>query len=196
MVSQPLRWFDDEQSDLEAAANQAIAACGGDAREAVKALIVANHFLETELEKLRAATSTGYARGKLLPRAHEQRCRARGHRQRPATKQVILQSHLQFFHVALHHVVDRDRQAAFELDRRRIVVLQALADPGEMMHQRNVEARNSEKTSRVICYQHVLGLYQLLDPLTMNTSAGKRNPRGVLYSLSDANASRFTSFLC
>jgi hypothetical protein len=40
----------------------------GDAREAVKALIVANHFLETELEKLRAATSTGYARGKLLPR--------------------------------------------------------------------------------------------------------------------------------
>jgi hypothetical protein len=45
-----------------------IAARGGDAREAVKALIVANHFLETELEKLRAATSTGYARGKLLPR--------------------------------------------------------------------------------------------------------------------------------
>jgi hypothetical protein len=41
------------QSDadrLEAAADQAIAACGGDAREAVKALIVANQFLETELE--------------------------------------------------------------------------------------------------------------------------------------------------
>jgi hypothetical protein len=60
-----------EQSDtdqLEAAADQAIAACGGDAREAVKTLIVANHFLETELEKLRAATSTGYGRGKLLPR--------------------------------------------------------------------------------------------------------------------------------
>jgi hypothetical protein len=65
MVSQPLRWFDDEQSDLEAAANQAIAACGGDARETVKALIVANHFLETELEKLRASVSAGYAR---LPR--------------------------------------------------------------------------------------------------------------------------------
>jgi hypothetical protein len=31
--------------------------------EIVKALIVANHFLETELEKLRAAVSTGYARG-------------------------------------------------------------------------------------------------------------------------------------
>jgi hypothetical protein len=52
-----------EQSDtdlLEAAADEAIAACGGDAREAVKALIVANHFLETELEKLRAEVSAGY----------------------------------------------------------------------------------------------------------------------------------------
>jgi hypothetical protein len=34
----------------------------------VKALTVANHFLKTELEKLRASVSTGYARGKLLPR--------------------------------------------------------------------------------------------------------------------------------
>ena len=68
MVIQPLRWFDDEQSDLEAAADQAIAACGGDAREAVKALIVTNHFLETELERLRVAVSTGYARSKLRDR--------------------------------------------------------------------------------------------------------------------------------
>jgi len=69
LVSQPLP--NPEQSDanhLEAAADQAIAACGGDLREAAKALIVANHFLETELEKLRAAVSAGYARGKLLPR--------------------------------------------------------------------------------------------------------------------------------
>jgi hypothetical protein len=59
------------QSDadqLQAATDRAIAACGGEAREAVKALIVANHFLETDLEKLRAAVSTGYARGQLLPR--------------------------------------------------------------------------------------------------------------------------------
>lgn len=46
------------QGRLEAAADQAIAA--RDAREAVKALIVANHFLETELEKFRAAVSPGY----------------------------------------------------------------------------------------------------------------------------------------
>lgn len=58
--------------DLEAAADQAIAACGGDAREAVKALIVANDFLEAQLEGLRRKVSTGYARGR-LPGAREQR---------------------------------------------------------------------------------------------------------------------------
>jgi hypothetical protein len=58
-----------DANQLEEAADQAIAACGGDAREAVKALIVANQFLETDLEKLRAAVSTGYARGKLFEAA-------------------------------------------------------------------------------------------------------------------------------
>ena len=42
-----------------------IAACGGDARQAVKALIVANGFLESQVEKLQASVSTGYARGRL-----------------------------------------------------------------------------------------------------------------------------------
>ena len=57
-----------DTDQLEAAADQAFAGCGGDLRETIKALIVANHFFETELEKLRGAVSTGYARGKLLPR--------------------------------------------------------------------------------------------------------------------------------
>ena len=51
------------QSDadqLDAAANQAIAACGGDAREAVKALLIANEFLEHEIE---VQVSRGYIRG-------------------------------------------------------------------------------------------------------------------------------------
>ncbi len=52
---------------LEAAADQAIAACGGDAREAVKALIVANEFLETEIE---ASVSRGYLRGVRHGRFH------------------------------------------------------------------------------------------------------------------------------
>jgi hypothetical protein len=51
--------------DLEAAADQAIAACGGDAREAVKVLVIANGFLEEQIAKLQASVSTGYARGKL-----------------------------------------------------------------------------------------------------------------------------------
>jgi len=53
--------------DLDVAADQAIAACGGDARETVKALIVANDFLEVQLEELRSKISTGYARGRLPP---------------------------------------------------------------------------------------------------------------------------------
>ena len=51
------------QSDagqLEAAADQAIAACDGDAREAMKALLVANEFLEAELG---TQVSHGYMRG-------------------------------------------------------------------------------------------------------------------------------------
>ncbi len=45
---------------LEAATDQAIAACGGDAREAVKALLIANEFLEREMEE---RVSRGYIRG-------------------------------------------------------------------------------------------------------------------------------------
>lgn len=48
--------------DLELAADQAIAACGGDARETVKALMVAIDFLEAQVDELRAAVSTGYSR--------------------------------------------------------------------------------------------------------------------------------------
>jgi hypothetical protein len=56
-----------EPDRLEVAADQAIAACGGNARDAVKALIVANEFLEAEVKQLQAAVSNGYARGKLEP---------------------------------------------------------------------------------------------------------------------------------
>ena len=52
-----------EPDRLQLAADQAIAACGGNARDAVKALIVANEFLEAQVEELRADVSKGYARG-------------------------------------------------------------------------------------------------------------------------------------
>jgi hypothetical protein len=54
MLTMPESPAPNPQSDadqLNAAADQAIAACGGDAREAVKALIVANEFLEREIEE-------------------------------------------------------------------------------------------------------------------------------------------------
>jgi hypothetical protein len=53
-----------DPDDLETAADQAIAACGGDVRDAVKALIVANEFLESEVCKLMQAVSHAYARGR------------------------------------------------------------------------------------------------------------------------------------
>jgi hypothetical protein len=53
-----------EPDRLEAATDQAIAACGGNARDAVKALIVANEFLETEVCELMQAVSHAYARGR------------------------------------------------------------------------------------------------------------------------------------
>jgi hypothetical protein len=50
-------------SDLEKAADQAIEACDGDARAAVIGLLVANDFLERELELTRVAVSSGFSRG-------------------------------------------------------------------------------------------------------------------------------------
>jgi hypothetical protein len=49
---------------LEAPADQAIAACGGDMRSTVRALIVANDFLESEVSELMKAVSHAYLRGR------------------------------------------------------------------------------------------------------------------------------------
>ena len=42
---------------LEAAADEAIAVCGGDVRAVLKAMIVANEFLESEVSELMKAVS-------------------------------------------------------------------------------------------------------------------------------------------
>jgi hypothetical protein len=52
-----------QPADLDVAADQAIAACGGDAKEAVKALLAVD-FLEAQTTDLRASVSAGYARGR------------------------------------------------------------------------------------------------------------------------------------
>jgi stage V sporulation protein SpoVS len=49
---------------LETAADEAIAACAGDVRDALKALIVANEFLENEVCELMQAVSHAYVRGR------------------------------------------------------------------------------------------------------------------------------------
>jgi hypothetical protein len=53
-----------EPDRLDVAADAAIAACSGDARDAVKALIVANEFLESEVCELMQAVSHAYKRGR------------------------------------------------------------------------------------------------------------------------------------
>ena len=55
---------DPDVEGLEAAVDQAIAACGGDMRDAIRALIVANDFLESEVSELMKAVSQAYARGR------------------------------------------------------------------------------------------------------------------------------------
>jgi hypothetical protein len=49
---------------LGAAVDQAIATCGGDMRSTIRALIVANEFLESEVSELMKAVSHAYARGR------------------------------------------------------------------------------------------------------------------------------------
>jgi hypothetical protein len=49
---------------FEVATDQAIATCDGDARAAVKALIVANEYLEAEVCELKQAVSHAYVRGR------------------------------------------------------------------------------------------------------------------------------------
>jgi regulator of replication initiation timing len=51
--------------DLEHAVDAAIAACDGDLRATIRALVISNSFLNAENERLRECTSAGYIRGKL-----------------------------------------------------------------------------------------------------------------------------------
>ena len=54
----------EEDEELQAAVDQAIAACDGDMRSAIRALIVANNYLESEISELMKAVSHAYARGR------------------------------------------------------------------------------------------------------------------------------------
>jgi hypothetical protein len=50
---------------LDAEVDEAIASCGGDVRAALRTTLVANAYLEAEIERLTEAISTGFARGRM-----------------------------------------------------------------------------------------------------------------------------------
>jgi hypothetical protein len=54
-----------ETAALEADTDAAIEACEGDPRAAVRALLVANRYLENEVDRLSEAVSAGFTRGRL-----------------------------------------------------------------------------------------------------------------------------------
>jgi hypothetical protein len=55
-----------DDDELEAAVNQAIDACDGDMRATIRALVVANNYLECEVsDELMKAVSRAYVRGRL-----------------------------------------------------------------------------------------------------------------------------------
>jgi hypothetical protein len=59
--TKPILEFD----PLELATDQVIAACDGDVRAAVRALLIAKGLLEAELSEVYATSSKGYARGRV-----------------------------------------------------------------------------------------------------------------------------------
>ena len=54
----------EENDGLETAVDRAISACGGDMKATIRALIVANEYLESEAAELMKAVSRAYARGR------------------------------------------------------------------------------------------------------------------------------------
>jgi hypothetical protein len=55
-----------EVSRYEQACDQAIAMCDGNLRSTIKALIMANEYLEAEMQELQAAAASSRAPGKRL----------------------------------------------------------------------------------------------------------------------------------
>ncbi len=54
-----------DTDQLEADVTAVIEACGGDPRTAIKALLVEQHIQEQRIERLAAALSFGYVRGRI-----------------------------------------------------------------------------------------------------------------------------------
>jgi hypothetical protein len=61
--------FSLDETIYEQACDQAIAMCDGNMRSAIKALLMANEYLEIELQELRAAIACG-----CMPKTSEEAC--------------------------------------------------------------------------------------------------------------------------
>lgn len=58
----------DPVAQLEIEVQDAIDLCCGDTRAALRATLIANAFLQSEVDRLAATVSTGFARGRVLQR--------------------------------------------------------------------------------------------------------------------------------
>ena len=54
----------EDADELEAEIDRAVDTCGGDMRATIRALIVANNYLESEVNELMKAVSHAYVRGR------------------------------------------------------------------------------------------------------------------------------------
>jgi hypothetical protein len=59
----------DATAALDEEVQQAIAVCDGDVMQALRITLIANAFLEAEIDRLTAQISTGFARGRVRGRA-------------------------------------------------------------------------------------------------------------------------------
>jgi hypothetical protein len=65
-MSGPVSRSDESHHRYEQACDQAIAMCDGNLRSTIKALIMANEYLEIELDEVRAAVEAGRGSTKVL----------------------------------------------------------------------------------------------------------------------------------
>ena len=63
-MSSSLKMHAPDEDELEAEVDEAIATCDGDLRATIRALIVANKYLECEVSELMKAVSHAYVRGR------------------------------------------------------------------------------------------------------------------------------------
>jgi hypothetical protein len=60
---------------IEDEVQEALAICGGDAIATLRITLIANAFLEAEIDRLSAAVSSGFARGKVRKAPRPRKCK-------------------------------------------------------------------------------------------------------------------------